>query len=95
MALVSKQILTSKKRRKKNETVRCSAECAVPAGGEEGCISMHNPPGFVQDSTQEGSAGLRRYSTRPSPFGVRRIHIASRKSTSGRISVLRFAERLN
>ena len=23
------------------------AECAVPAGGKEGCISMHNPPGFA------------------------------------------------
>ena len=32
------------------KTLRCagSASCAGPAGGKEGCISMHNPPGLLQ-----------------------------------------------
>ena len=37
-----------KKGGKKNRIMRPTAQCAGSAGGKEGCISMHNPPGFVQ-----------------------------------------------
>ena len=33
------------KKRETYETTVSSAQCAVPAGGKEGCIIMHNPPG--------------------------------------------------
>ena len=38
----------AKKAEKKSIGCAGSASCAGPAGGKEGCISMHNPPGLLQ-----------------------------------------------